>query len=47
MPKINRCGIVYTDKVVIITGIDIIISGGSELGYGIKYPLTFLEDKRK
>jgi len=30
-----------------ITGIDVIISGGSELGYGIKYPLTFLKDKRK
>jgi len=28
-----------------ITGADIIISGGSELGYGIKYPFSIFENK--
>ncbi len=36
------CLFLATDCASYLTGTEIIISGGSELGYGVKYPLKFL-----
>jgi NAD(P)-dependent dehydrogenase (short-subunit alcohol dehydrogenase family) len=38
------CLFLATDAASYITGVDIIISGGSELGYGVKYPLRFYNE---
>lgn len=37
------CLFLASDAASYLTGIEIIISGGSELGYGKKYPLSFLK----
>jgi NAD(P)-dependent dehydrogenase (short-subunit alcohol dehydrogenase family) len=37
------CLFLATDAASYITGVDIIISGGSELGYGVKFPLRFYD----
>ena len=36
------CLFLASDAASFLTGIEVIISGGAELGYGIKYPLKFL-----
>ena len=41
----NLCLFLASEASAYITGADIIISGGSELGYGIKYPLPFFSGK--
>ena len=37
------CLFLASDAASYITGIDIIISGGAEIGYGVKYPLYFIK----
>lgn len=39
----QACLFLASDLSSYITGTDIIISGGSEIGYGVKYPLTYLK----
>ena len=36
------CLFLASDAASFLTGIELIISGGAELGYGVKYPLRFL-----
>lgn len=37
------CLFLASDAASFLTGIEIIISGGAELGYGVKYPMKFLK----
>lgn len=39
------CLFLASDASSFITGVEIIISGGAELGYGVKYPMKFLKCK--
>ena len=40
------CLFLSSDAASFLTGVEIIISGGAELGYGVKYPMKFLKNKR-
>jgi len=39
------CLFLASDAASFLTGTEIIISGGVELGYGVKYPMKFLKCK--